>query len=224
MQNEGKAKMTTFYDTYATAFSKSRFRIWPHVAQFLDTLPTNSRVLDIGCGNGKNMLYGTQKDLQMTGLEHSQSLCDICKERNLTVVQGDARSLPFTDNSFDAIIMIAVIHHINPKEHHQVLNEIKRVLRPGGTCLITNWAVEQPETNGKAPAPRTFTVGLNNVIWKGKEDQPLPYWVMDRSLAEEFGKTVPKGLKSNNLTWSAGNWEFWLQKITSESQDEHQVV
>jgi hypothetical protein len=47
---------------------------------------------------------------------------------------------------------------------------------------------------------------------------------MDKYIAEEFGKTLPLGLKSNNLTWSAGNWEFWLQKLTSESQDEHRVV
>jgi ubiquinone/menaquinone biosynthesis C-methylase UbiE len=136
------SKMSTFYDIHADDFSKSRFRIWPHVQTFLDSLKTNSRVLDIGCGNGKNILY--RDDLDMIGLEYSQGLCNICKSRLLPVVQGDARNVPFEDNMFDAIIMIAVIHHINPDEHQKVLNEIQRVLRPGGICLITNWAVEQP--------------------------------------------------------------------------------
>lgn len=199
--------MSTFYDIHATDFSKSRFRVWPHVKQFLDDLPPNFRVLDIGCGNGKNMIY--RQDLQMVGLEHSQSLTDICVQRGLKVLQGDARNLPFEDNTFDAIIMIAVIHHINPDEHIKVLNEIKRVLKTNGTCLITNWAVEQPEDSR-----RSFKLGLNMVTWKGKESNPLPYWVINEETADDFIKKLPDGLKSNKLTWDAGNWEFWIQKIT----------
>jgi tRNA (uracil-5-)-methyltransferase TRM9 len=200
--------MPAFYDIHAADFSRSRFRLWPHVKQFLDGIQPNSRVLDIGCGNGKNMLYRT--DLQMIGLEYSEELCKICVDRKLSVVQGDARCLPFPDNSFDAIIMIAVIHHINPEEHIATLNEIKRVLKTGGTCLITNWAVEQP-----ADSRRSFTPGLNMVIWKYKEDIPLPYWVMDKHLADEFAKTIPSGLTVTDLTWDAGNWEFWIMKTTS---------
>lgn len=200
--------MASFYDVHATDFSKSRFRIWPQIKQFLDELPTNSRVLDIGCGNGKNMNYVAKRlDLQMMGLEHSQALTYICVQRALNVIQGDARSLPFEANSFNAIIMIAVIHHINPLEHNKVLNEIKRVLKPGGTCLITNWAVEQPE-NSK----RTFQKGLNMVTWKGKEDNPLPYWVMDTNLAKEFINSLPNGLERVSFVWDAGNWNFELQK------------
>lgn len=200
-------QMTTFYDIHAADFSKSRFRIWPHVKQFLDKLPPNSTVLDIGCGNGKNMIYGNGR-LKMFGLEQSQSLCDICTERGLNVVQGTALKLPFPDNHFDAIIMIAVIHHIDPKEHIHALNEIKRVLKQNGTCLITNWAVEQPPTS-----KRTFTLGLNMVTWKDKEDNPLPYWVIDKSTAEDYINTFPDSLECKMLTWDAGNWEFFLQKV-----------
>ena len=199
--------MSTFYDIHATDFSKSRFRIWPHVKQFLDELPANSKVLDIGCGNGKNMTY--RQDLQLYGLEHSQSLTDICIQKGLNVVQGDARNIPFEDNTFDAIIMIAVIHHINPVEHNIVLNEIKRVLKPNSTCLITNWAVEQPVN-----AKRRFHKGLNMVVWKGKEDNPLPYWVMDNSDALNFLDNIPYGLEGKRLVWDAGNWNFILQRIT----------
>ena len=200
-------KMSSFYDIHATDFSKSRFRIWPGVKNFLDSLPSNSKVLDIGCGNGKNMKY--REDIQMYGIEYSQALTDICIQKGLSVIQGNALNLPFEDNSFDAVIMIAVIHHIEPILHHKVLNEIQRILIPGGKCLITNWAVEQPE-NSK----RQFTTGLNMVIWKNKEDEPLPYWVMDKGLAEEFTNNLPSGLKFMNLNWDAGNWNFILQKIT----------
>lgn len=199
---------TSFYDIHAQDFSKSRFRIWPSVKLFLDSLPPNSRVLDIGCGNGKNMFYGTQKKtLNMFGLEQSQALKEICANQGLNVVQGNALNLPFENDSFDAIIMIAVIHHINPLEHDKVLMEIQRVLKPNAQCLITNWAVEQPEG-----ARRQFTKGLNMVLWKGKENNPLPYWVMDKELALEFINNLPDGLKFMNLEWNAGNWNVLFQK------------
>jgi tRNA (uracil-5-)-methyltransferase TRM9 len=198
--------MPTFYDIHADAFSKSRFRIWPLVKTFIDSLPSHSRVLDIGCGNGKNMLY--RSDLNFTGIEYSDSLCNICNSRGLNVIQGDARTLPFKDNTFDAIIMIAVIHHINPQEHFKVLNEIKRVLTKDGKCIITNWAVEQPEES-----KRQFYKGLNMVVWKGKDETPLPYWVMDGSMAKDFSNNLPNELKSEKVNWDAGNWYFEISKI-----------
>jgi ubiquinone/menaquinone biosynthesis C-methylase UbiE len=196
---------TEFYNLHAQDFSRSRFRIWPSVKKLLDELPPYSTVLDIGCGNGKNMLY--RQDLNMTGLEYSEALCNICINRGLKVVQGDARSLPFKDNTFDAIIMIAVIHHIPPDEHYKVLKEIARVLKPQGQALITNWAVEQPQDSR-----RTFTRGLNMVLWRGKESNPLPYWIMDKTLAEEFIQKIPDSIKCKNLSWNGGNWEHFLQK------------
>lgn len=201
--------MPTFYDIHAADFSRSRFRIWPLVKQFLDSLPPNSKVLDIGCGNGKNMMYAlNNKNLQLYGLEHSQALTDICIQKGLRVVQGDALSLPFENNTFDAIIMIAVIHHINPNEHIQVLKEIQRVLKPSGNCLITNWAVEQPLN-----AKRQFVKGLNMVTWKDKEDNPLPYWVMDKDMAEEFTNSLSNDLECINLEWDGGNWYFTLHYL-----------
>lgn len=188
--------MTTFYDIHATDFSKSRFRIWSQVKQFLDSLPPNSKVLDIGCGNGKNMKY--QQDLQMYGLEYSQALTDICIKKGLNVIQGSALTLPFENESFDSVIMIAVIHHIDPILHNKVLSEIQRILVSSGKCLNTNWAIEQPPS-----AKRTFTNGLNMVKWKGKEDRPRLYWVMDKNLAKEFSNNLPNGIISVNLKWDA---------------------
>ena len=195
----------TFYETHGADFSKSRYRVWPQVRAFLDALPHGAKVLDIGCGNGKNML-AARADLTVFGCEPSSTLCEICAERGLNVVQGDARNLPFKDASFDAVIMIAVIHHIDPCEQDKALFEIQRVLKPSGKALITCWAVEQPEG-----ARRSFHVGLNIVKWKGKESAPLKYWIMDRWLAEGFVSTLPSSLSCEELSLNAGNWVFTLR-------------
>jgi tRNA (uracil-5-)-methyltransferase TRM9 len=200
--------MTTrldFYETHGAEFSKSRYAVWPQVQAFLDALPSGAKVLDIGCGNGKNML--ARADLCFTGVEPSAALCAICAERGLSVVQADARDLPFKEQTFDAVIMIAVLHHLTPESHSQALCEIQRVLTPGGKALITNWAVEQPENSRRA-----FTPGLNNVAWKGKECSPLPYWVMNKSMAVDFVYNLPSSLACQELELVAGNWSFTLEK------------
>lgn len=76
----------------------------------LDEIPPISKVLDIGCGNGKNMKC--LQDLKMYGLEYSQALSDICINQGLNVIQGNALTIPFENESFGDVIMIAVIHHI----------------------------------------------------------------------------------------------------------------
>lgn len=194
-----------FYEKYGTDFSKSRFRIWPQVRDFVKALPTGAKVLDIGCGNGKNM--GIRKDIHMTGLEQSSTLCEICAKKGLEVVQGDARSLPFPNNSFDAVIMIAVLHHLPPIEQRTALFEIKRVLKSGGVAMITCWAVEQPPS-----ARRKFVRGLNLVEWSGREELPLMYWVQDEADTKEFGRSLPFGLECTSIVWNAGNWNYYLTK------------
>jgi ubiquinone/menaquinone biosynthesis C-methylase UbiE len=194
-----------FYETHSAEFSKSRYAVWPQVRSFLEALPTGSKVLEIGCGNGKNMMV--RKDLEFTGVEPSSALCVICEKRGLSVVQADAQLLPFKDETFDAVIMIAVLHHLKPDKHGQALFEIQRVLQHGGKALLTNWAVEQPDESR-----RKFTPGLNMVTWKGKESAPLPYWVMNKAMACDFMYELPSQLECTDLELVAGNWSFILSK------------
>lgn len=41
------------YEVIANHFSNTRYKQWPHVAEFLDTFPENAFIADVGCGNGK---------------------------------------------------------------------------------------------------------------------------------------------------------------------------
>lgn len=195
-----------FYEKYGTDFSKSRFRIWPQVREFVQALPSGAIVYDIGCGNGKNM--SIRPDVTTVGVEPSAALCGECTARGLNVVQGDARRLPFANNTADAVLMIAVLHHLPPEKQHTALFEIQRVLKPGGRALITCWAVEQPPASR-----RSFVSGLNYVRWEGKEDAPLPYWVLDAEAAMALKDALPPQLICEALVWNAGNWNYTLSKI-----------
>lgn len=69
---------------------------------------------------------------------------DICHKRGFEVLQCDCLYLPYRDDSVDAAISIAVIHHLSTQERRRrAISEMVRVLRPKGTCLIYVWAMEQ---------------------------------------------------------------------------------
>lgn len=78
------------------------------------------------------------------GCDRSSGLTDICRKRDFEVLQCDCLYLPYRDNSVDATISIAVIHHLSTRERRRrAISEMVRVLRPTGKCLIYVWAKEQ---------------------------------------------------------------------------------
>lgn len=74
----------------------------------------------------------------------------ICQEKGFEVFLSDCLHLPYRDSSLDAVICIAVIHHLSTHERRkQAIFELARVLKPGGKCLIYVWAKEQEKDSVK---------------------------------------------------------------------------
>lgn len=62
------------------------------------------------------------------------------------VAVADGMQLPYASQRFDAVLCIAVLHHItSPQRRIEMLTELLRVLRPGGKALVTAWATEQED-------------------------------------------------------------------------------
>jgi SAM-dependent methyltransferase len=93
-----------------------------------------STALDIGAGAGGNTRVLQAAGWKATALEFSDAGVELARERGLDVVQGDARDIPFPDDSFGLAVAYDVLEHI--KEDDQVVAEIARVVRPGGRVLI----------------------------------------------------------------------------------------
>ena len=137
-------KVHNVYDIISKHFSTTRKIIWPKVEDFINTFNSNSLVLDIGCGNGKNM--GSRKDCIYIGLDACENLMNQAKEQyNCSYIVGNCINLPFKSNSFNYAMSIAVIHHLSTIERRlQAIQEINRILKIGGEALIYVWAYEQP--------------------------------------------------------------------------------
>ena len=89
------------YNAIANHFNNSRNRVWGSVRTFLDSLSAGSRVLEVGCGNGKNMLY--RRDLEFSGTDISERQVQICRGKGLSVDLGCMTNLPFDTCVFDNI-------------------------------------------------------------------------------------------------------------------------
>jgi len=138
--------MQHVYNTIAVDFSGTRYALWKGVTSFLDSLTPNTLVCDIGCGNGKYLSY--RSDLQMYACDASSHLVSIAKFKHpcASVILANALNLPYKNQEFDAIISIAVLHHIKTQEERiQFIRELVRILKPGGRAMITVWATQQDD-------------------------------------------------------------------------------
>jgi len=101
----------------------------------------NSRLLDIGCGNYP--LFLTSLDFsEKYGLDklNPADVSDEIKNEGITLVNCDIEKtgkLPFDDDYFDAVTMLAVFEHIEPNELVTIHREIHRILKPGGIYVMT---------------------------------------------------------------------------------------
>ena len=93
-----------------------------------DLLPNNSRVLDIGCGDGSLMhLLRIEKNIEVRGLELNQDNVKECIYKGLPVIQGNAETElhQFPDKSFDYVVLSQTLQaFLNPEE---VLNQLLRI-------------------------------------------------------------------------------------------------
>ena len=91
---------------------------------------TNLQVLDLGSATGGNTQYISSMGYDVTSVEYSEIGVPIQKNKGISVIQADARDLPFPESTFDIVVCLDVIEHI--AEDRLVASEIHRVLKLGG--------------------------------------------------------------------------------------------
>lgn len=92
--------------------------------------------IDVGCAEGilLEKFLNKYPQKKMIGVDLRLDSVMICREHNLPALVGDVYSLCFKDNSIDHCFFMHTLEHLN---HDEALSEIKRVLKPGGSVIIT---------------------------------------------------------------------------------------
>ena len=201
--------MNETYNAIAEDFSKTRHTVWPKVATFLTSLPPNTITLEVGCGNGKNMLY--RSDLSMKGLDITEEFLTICKNRGLHVAHGDIRAIPEPSATYDAVLAIAVLHHVKTREERrQAIKEIVRVLKPTGKALMSVWAFQQSPTER-----RRFASQDEMVPFITKTTTAYRYYHLYE--AAELQEDLEESVGGTGITWQIteerGNWYALLEQM-----------
>ncbi|MEK7607028.1 MAG: class I SAM-dependent methyltransferase [Patescibacteria group bacterium] len=136
------------YDAIAEDFSATRAGLWPELERLRELVPAGGSVLDVGCGNGR--LYGlfAGTAVRYTGVDISSRMIGIAQTRwsdaGAKFVKASALNLPFPDQSFNAVVLAAALHHVPGSTlREQALREAARVLLLGGILFVTVWNLFQ---------------------------------------------------------------------------------
>ncbi|MCK5367113.1 MAG: class I SAM-dependent methyltransferase, partial [Cyclobacteriaceae bacterium] len=107
-----------------------------------DRFKPHFKILDAGCGEGRNLIYFVRNEYQVYGIDRNADAIKMLKYyiksiNNLYPLErlgaGDVEKTPYVQHEFDAIISSAVLHFAENKDHFlEMLSEMVRVLKPGG--------------------------------------------------------------------------------------------
>jgi len=122
------------------------------IDQLLETgvirnLKPQSDLLDVGCGTGVYVEALRKRGFNAIGIEPSSKMREFAHSRlSRKIVQdGSILNLPFSENSFDAVLNIEVLRYLSEDDHHLALKECYRVLKPGGylfATFVNRWALD----------------------------------------------------------------------------------
>ena len=139
---------STYWDRVS---SGKEFSTQLQIDLFANYVSKDARVLDHGCGYGRTLhelqedgytnLYGTDSSPKMIA-RAAQELS------NITLAVSDGEHIPFASESFDAVMLIAVLTSVIENEAQQkMISELKRVLKPSGYIYINDFLLNQNERN-----------------------------------------------------------------------------
>jgi SAM-dependent methyltransferase len=120
--------------------AKDRHAWQPSYDRMTAALPLNALILDLGCGSGEDVPAFLSMGHRVVGLDISRALLCMAAARSQVagrLFQGDLRALPFADSTFGGVWACGSLHHV-PREHaRRAVNEIARVLAPGGVFGVS---------------------------------------------------------------------------------------
>jgi SAM-dependent methyltransferase len=155
--------ISEYYDD-VRGFGPDYFMGWlDHIFRHGD-LEGRERVLDVGCGTGRYSTHIQQRSgLPVVGMDLSAGMLAKARAKvgegtDLRLVRGDAQSLPFRDASFDAAILVLVVHHI--EDLPGMAGELLRTLAPGGRVMFMTRDHDEIEASYIAMFPGVLEIDL----------------------------------------------------------------
>lgn len=182
MAEEEKHALDALYLSLEDQFRGSREEIKERLRTYLPiikeaNLGTHEMpILDVGCGRGEWLELAKEEDLQAQGVDINRVLVDYCRDRGLEVIERDVISYlqTISDASLGAVTGFHIIEHLPFDVVVKLMDEIVRVLRPGGLAIL------------ETPNPENVLVGSHTFYLDPTHRNPLPSAVV-KLIAEARG-------------------------------------
>lgn len=125
--------------------NRTFIQLYHHVTQGIDLRGRDVVEIGSGRGGGAAFIHRYGRPRHMVGLDFSNEAVSFCRTQHcapgLAFVTGDAENLPFADKSFDVVINVESAHCYGSLD--TFFNQVRRVLRPGGTFLFADFVAHE---------------------------------------------------------------------------------
>ncbi|WCF07925.1 class I SAM-dependent methyltransferase [Paenibacillus thiaminolyticus] len=130
--------------------------------------PGQTKILDLGCGTGRHVIFLAQEGYDVTGIDFSRPGLDFTKHAlaelglQANLIEGSITQLPFPDNYFDGIVSFAVIYYFLSEDIDCIIQEIYRTLKPGGKAfIVVRSTADRRYGKGENAGEHTFKMNTN---------------------------------------------------------------
>ena len=138
------------------------------------------KILEVGCGTGIFTEKLAQTGAEVLAIDLSPDLLMKARNRvlknNVNLIEADLEKLPFDKNSFDSVVGVSILHHV---DLGKALREIYRVLKVGGKIVFSEPNMLNPQIMIMFSHPR-----LRKLIGATETETPFFRWSLNRSLKE----------------------------------------
>lgn len=196
------------YQTIATDFSVTRAYLWKSVKEFVHAIEPHSVIVEVGSGNGKNLF---RQDCFNLASDLCSEFAKITDTKNIESIVCNGKHLPLRDTCADAVLCIAMLHHITDKRARlRTLQELARTLCPGKQMLVQVWAMTQD-----SDAKRSFTTQDNYVPFQGRTSKKTVsrfYHIFKKGELDALFDHIDD-VRIDQSFWEKGNWIVIATKL-----------
>lgn len=159
-----------------------------HVVGLVPLLHTidTKRVLDLGCGAGRHVVFLAREGFEVVGQDASKGALHLARKSlrenglEAELVERDMEELPYPDASFEAVISVLAIYHNRLEGLERSIAEARRVLKPGGYFLV--WLLSRKEYDQEVDLPGAEVIEPFTLLKGGDApDAGMPHHFSDES-------------------------------------------
>ena len=163
----------------------------PFLGAFVRHLSAGDRILDVGCGSGRDLRWLRRKGMQVTGFERSAGLAGLARRHaGCDVIEGDFNTYDFHALAVDAILLCGALVHIPHEGLKVVLERILRALDPDSHRRVVYLSLKEGHGAATDPQGRIFYFWQDDALQDRFASWGMTILNFSRGLAADGGGAV----------------------------------